>query len=1069
MAQQYIFGDKYFKQRLDSFNLENIPNLDVKRKTITNYIKAIESGRVEKTKEEAIQADFLNNFFGDILGYEYKDSQNWNLEKELKSKTDATKSDGALGFFKISENEIIKDVRAVIELKDALTDLDKPQHRLKDKRTPIEQAFSYSSKAGGKCKWVIVSNFKEIRIYHSSDQGAYEKFNVTELIHNENLKRFFYILLKEHLISEFNESTIDKIYRERQEIEQTITKNFYNEYKTIRLDLFKHLKDNNKDKDELLLFNKTQKILDRFIFVCFCEDAGLIPPYTLKKTKEILKNAFDFEENKLWRQLKGLFHSIDKGNPPHDINRFNGGLFAKDYEIDSLTILDDILLKLIDFSEFDFDSDINVNILGHIFEQSLSDIEEIKQQISSGKNLSHDEKTEIKKNGKRKKDGIFYTPEYITRYIVKEAVGGWLEERKIELGLYELPELTSDDFLSIKSVKKKNSSSIVYNKNIEKHLVFWEAYKDKLRSIKILDPACGSGAFLNQVFDFLYKEGQSVNEKISSLKLGQREIFELDKHILTNNIFGVDLNSESVEITKLSLWLKTANKGKELTALDENIKCGNSLIDDSEIAGDKAFDWFTEFPQVFPNYRKPKDENIVEEPTYNYKKIDSKGFEKHGFDVIIGNPPYVVLSSFKNKEFEYFQNKYKTSFGRLNTFALFIERITQLINKHGKSGIIIPDSLCMIDYYTNLREMLLKNYHIEQIIELGDGIFEDATVPAIIFLFGMKTFENKIKIASKDYFTDTSVFNSISQDLFFTTAKYSFNIHIDKVFMKLRNLIEKESFASLSDVIEIKIGVCTGSNEKHIANNPIFNNSKKVLLGKNINRFCISYDEKYLNYERTELLRARNEQLFLMPEKLLMRQTSDKLILAYDDEQYYAIDSLFLLKPKLETLNIKYILALLNSKLLNYQYQKLNPELGRVFAQVKIDYVNELPIKTIDYQEQIPFIEKADIMLEKSYELEELRVKFLNFVTSKYKIENPSNKIQNWIDFDFSIFIKELKRLKVTLSTSEEYELMPLFENEIKKTKEIKEIISSTDRKIDNMVYSLYELTPDEISIIEAK
>ncbi len=115
----------------------------------------------------------------------------------------------------------------------------------------------------------------------------------------------------------------------------------------------------------------------------------------------------------------------------------------------------------------------------------------------------------------------------------------------------------------------------------------------------MLDPACGSGAFLNQAFNFLYAEGQKVNDTLALLKGWQHELFELDKHILTNNLYGVDINQESVEITKLSLWLKTANKYSELTALDNNIKCGNSLIDDPAVAGEKAFDWEKEFPVVF--------------------------------------------------------------------------------------------------------------------------------------------------------------------------------------------------------------------------------------------------------------------------------------------------------------------------------------------------------------------------------------------------------------------------------------------------------------------------------------
>ncbi|MCI0470912.1 MAG: N-6 DNA methylase, partial [Candidatus Aminicenantes bacterium] len=345
-------------------------------------------------------------------------------------------------------------------------------------------------------------------------------------------------------------------------------------------------------------------------------------------------------------------------------SKFDGGLFAKDHELDSLTIKDSILLKLIDFSDFDFASDLNVNILGHIFEQSLSDIEEIKAQIGNGRHLYDDEKAEIRKNGKRKKEGIFYTPEYVTRYIVKEAIGGWLDDRKRELGFYNLPELTPGDINSIKWVRRKNKKDgkmyeiLEYNHTIEHHMAFWEAYKERLRNIKVLDPACGSGAFLNQAFDYLYAEGQKVNEEISRFRLGQREIFELDRHILTNNLFGVDLNTESVEITKLSLWLKTARKDKELTALDGNIKCGNSLIDDASVAGERAFDWVANFPRLFTG----------------------TGYDGSGFDVVIGNPPYVFSrEKIKEAEKNYYSRKYSTAQYQVNTYILFIERALELL------------------------------------------------------------------------------------------------------------------------------------------------------------------------------------------------------------------------------------------------------------------------------------------------------------------------------------------------------------------------------------------------------
>lgn len=1057
MAQQYIFGDKYFKQRLDNFKIENIFDIEAKQKTIAKYIKALESGRIEKTKEEAIQADFLNNFFGDVLGYEYKDSQKWNLEKEQKSKTDTTKSDGALGFFKMLENGIRSDVRAVIELKDALTDLDKPQHRLNDKRTPVEQAFSYSSKAGGKCKWVIVSNFKEIRIYHSSDQGAYEKFIVSELIQDENLKRFFYILQKEHLISESSESTIEKLYRERQEIEQTITKRFYNEYKTLRLDLFTHLKTNNKGEDEFLLFNKTQKLLDRFIFVCFCEDAGLLPPYTLKKTKEILKNAFDFEENKLWRQLKGLFHSIDKGNPPHDINRFNGGLFAKDEDLDKLTILDDVLLKLIDFSEYDFASDINVNILGHIFEQSLSDIEEIKTQIGNGKHLSHEEKTEVKKNGRRKKEGIFYTPEYITRYIVKEAIGGWLEDSKKELGFYDLPELSSDDFQTIKTEKKKNKATgklshiLTYNNKIETHITFLEAYKEKVRNIKVLDPACGSGAFLNQVFDFLYREGQAINDQLSSLRLGQREIFELDKHILTNNIFGVDLNPESVEITKLSLWLKTANKGKELTALDKNIKCGNSLICDKEIAGEKAFDWSENFSSIIQN---------------------------GGFDIIVGNPPYGT--NFNEKEKEYL-TKFDALVPDFEIYIYFISKGTRLLNVKGVLSYIFPNTFLSILYGTNYRKNILDKFQILSITDLSnDQTFEDASVRTCIF-----SIKNE---KSGNFGTDL---NTIQQDAknvipVFQITYAQLSQNIDNWLKLFHYSAEKETIIDklkkhpqLKEICEISQGLIPydkyrGHDEQTIKNR-IWHADKqkddtyrKELKGGDVSRYLVNWNgELWISYG--DWLAAPREQKYFIQPRILIREiVNSYLYCCYTEEEYYNTPSIINVIQKNPDYSLKYILAVLNSKLIVWYHYLTSPKAKKgLFPKILVNDVRNIPIPQISKKAQQEFIALVEIMLTKNKELFEIKEQLLKVLQSKFNSVSVTAKLDLWHDLSFLEFSKELAKQKIKLSLVKQSEWLIFFESEKSKALKLQSEINKIDKEIDKLVYKLYGLSGDEIKIIE--
>ncbi|GAH77577.1 unnamed protein product, partial [marine sediment metagenome] len=215
-----------------------------------------------------------------------------------------------------------------------------------------------------------------------------------------------------------------------------------------------------------------------------------------------------------------------------------------------------------------------------------------------------------------------------------------------------------------------------------------------------LDPACGSGAFLIQAFDYLYKEGQFVNDELAKLQKGYRQIFDLDKHILTNNIFGVDLNEESVEITKLSLWLKTANKERELTELDENIKCGNSLIDNPEIAGKKAFKWAEKFSNIMVN---------------------------GGFDVIIGNPPYVRVQNLSHEEIDYFKKIKKTAFKRVDISILFIELANTLLKSNGFISYITSNQFLSTEYGEKTRKFILDNFKIIEITDFGDlPVFQDA-------------------------------------------------------------------------------------------------------------------------------------------------------------------------------------------------------------------------------------------------------------------------------------------------------------------------------------------------------
>jgi REP element-mobilizing transposase RayT/type I restriction-modification system DNA methylase subunit len=545
-----LFNKRLLQQELNKFEFPAEYDFKRTNNLLDKWQKAIKNGNYESTKETRVQATFLTRFFSNILQYtEIHDCPDeWTLINEAKTEVDTTKADGALGFFSKDYNI----TRAVIELKDANTSLDKKQSCRKENYTPVEQAFGYLSKFD-RCDWVIVSNFKEIRLYHKSrGQGYYEKFEILDLLDPREFKRFYFLLCKDNLIDKNRNSLLDRLVEDTSKTEEEISKEFYQKFKKLREHLFDHVFEHNPGYKKTILIEKTQKLLDRLLFIMFCEDtADLLPKDTLKLAYERGKNSFSEGDERIWNEFKGLFKAIDEGNtrvtPP--INAYNGGLFFQDDILNTLIINDVIWDEIIKLSEYNFDSDLNVNVLGHIFEQSLSDLEHFKAQIEG-------KKVETNKS-KRKKEGIYYTPEYVTRYIVEQTVGKYLEE-----------------------------------------------HPDKLESIKILDPACGSGAFLNQAHSYLREQYQAKwEEKISDavqLKMGEHQnIAETDRSILLNNLYGVDLNDESVDITKLALWLKTAKKTEPLQNLDNNIKCGNSLIDDPEFAGNKAFKWKNEFPEIF--------------------------------------------------------------------------------------------------------------------------------------------------------------------------------------------------------------------------------------------------------------------------------------------------------------------------------------------------------------------------------------------------------------------------------------------------------------------------------------
>lgn len=1068
-----LFTEKYLKEKLSLDNF-TISDIESKLNAVKGWVKEAETKTIYTKKEEQIQADFLNDIFGKVLGYAYERGlDEYNLEKEEKSKTDRTKPDGVLGYLTATD----KDIRVVIELKDAYTNLDHKQNRKNDHRTPVEQAFSYVPKSGGNCKWVIVSNFVEIRLYPSNDNSAYQQFMVKDLSKPEVLKTFYALLAKDRLFCQKNESIIDELLKNKIEADTKITKRFYEDYKKCRTTLFNHIKENNPDIDDNIILTKSQKILDRIIFICFCEDIGLLPYKIFKQILEEAKNArFDTRKTKLWERIKALFNMIDKGYPTEHINRFNGGLFKEDSVIDNLIIKDSVLESIISLETYDFESDLNVNILGHIFEQSITDLEEIKASFK-GKEVD-------KKQGKRKKDGIFYTPEYITRYIVDEAVGGWLEDKKKELGFYELPKFSDEEQVRLKTgnTRKKNAK-------IKAHLDFWLKFREALNNITVLDPACGSGSFLVQVFNYLKEQSRLVNEEIANLEGQQPTLFNYDKHILSHNIYGVDLNAESVEITKLALWLKTANKNDPLTSLDNNIKCGNSLVDDPGIDPEHAFDWNKEFADIMSN---------------------------GGFDVVVGNPPYFNIDTFGNNSpmFRHLKEKYADIYmDKSDILFYFIYKAISLVKNSSFVSFIVSNAFLFSDKAKKLRNYLLQNTSLERITNFEKYyIFKDANITTLIFslIKGKKYKETKVLSLLDSNYTQGEIENLISDNKAYYDVCFekdrSFalaNPTVDKINKKIDN--EKEK---LGEILKVGKGMETASNDTFLFNKLLTQFPteyvKNRMSGEIIGRYYISNPLEYLLYfedidnfddlplsiqqhltqHRTELenrATVKNEgriwwrysrpmhKEYYKYDKIWTSYRSKNNCFTYDDTgNYIGLTNTTVIFGNNEQYNLKYILSLLNSKCLDFRYKSIGKQTGSGVFEYFENQVSQLPIPKISLKKQQPFVDLVDVMLIKNKELQDLSSKFYNLLTGDFKDIKINTSLTNWYDLDWVGFTDVLKKQKIHLTGTLKDDWYDRFNRLSQQAKTIKSTIDTTDKKIDAMVYKLYNLTDDEIKVIES-
>ena len=701
------------------------------------------SGKLDPMKETNLEGEFCKEIFGDALGYTLfaDNKESWNFQQ--KYFVNGGHADAVIGVFGSGRKP---QIRAVIELKGPKVNVDRDRF---NGRTPVQQCWDYLY-ALPDCPWGIVCNYVSFRLYHRNQtQRVYELFVLQELKKREVFDRFFYLFHRDGFLSHppaqppHADSLLEKCTTRQRQVGDEL----YDYYQNNRLGLIQHLLGQPYNKSLDTAIRTAQKLIDRIIFVAFCQDRDLLPGKSLKKAWEQVP-PFARVTNPRWQNFRNLFRSIDEGNENDNVPPYDGDLFKKDPDVDDLQLDDDWTDFFKAIGDYDFAHEVNVDVLGHIFEKSINDIERLRQTGLPGIEVSEEVKPKMLKSAERKKGGIYYTPREFTDFIAKNTVGKTADEK--------IKTLERNFGIRLDQIDAKTEKNRV--------TAFAERAIEELREIKVVDPACGSGAFLIQAYQGLedrYSEILDVLE-IHEAKLAEELRDKVSDIILTDNIFGVDLSPEAVEITQLALWLRTASKRKTLADLSKNIVCGNSLISDPQI-DPRALDWQKTFPDVFSRPNQGFD-CVIGNPPWERIKLQEREF----FDTVApeiasatdGAERRELIEELKTKDPDLYQKyldaktkadnflayirncgRYPlTGKGDINYYPVFAELAHSIIAPTGCVGLLVPTGIAVHkttkDFFTRLADSqcLLGIYDFEN----REGFFRDVhrSQKYSILLFG---------------------------------------------------------------------------------------------------------------------------------------------------------------------------------------------------------------------------------------------------------------------------------------------------------------------------------------------
>jgi hypothetical protein len=665
--------------------------------TILKWADLESRGALQTLTESNLEAEFLTQVFGEALGYTLfsEGRTHWHLKPKFRLNDQI--ADAAIGFFEAGRDAT---PRAVIELKGPTINVDRDKF---NGRTPVQQCRDYLAEVPA-CPWGIVSNIVSFRLYHRDHPTrVYQLFTLQGLRPREVFRAFYAIFEQGGLLPVGIDrvARADALLEKSEERQRKVGDELYRDYHDNRVQLIQYLTGPAHEKSLDVAIRMAQKLVDRVIFVAFCEDRELLRPKSLYRAWNDIP-PFYRVTNPRWQNFLSLFRNIDEGSPSGDVPAYNGGLFRVDEELDNLQLDDRWTEFFKNIGEYDFGSEVNVDVLGHLFEKSINDIERIRVAGGLWESKGDEEiSSKMEKSAERKRGGIYYTPPEFTRFIVEHTVQKVAAEK-----LSVVEEIHGIDL----KAPEKHTQDGKLKRCVQEAVA-------ALRTIRAVDPACGSGAFLIQAYDVLDEHYLDLAQALDQVDpVGAEAIREqMPDFILHDNLFGVDLSPEAVEITQLSLWLRSARRGRTLMDLSRNIVCANSLVTDSEV-DPKAMSWETTFPRVFVRENVGFDCVIGNPPWERLKLQEREFFDAVAPDIAAAvdaatrrrliaeletqkpeiHERYVQAKASAEKTLDHIRNSGRYPLcgkGDINTYAVFAELARTIVSPNGRVGLLVPSGI----------------------------------------------------------------------------------------------------------------------------------------------------------------------------------------------------------------------------------------------------------------------------------------------------------------------------------------------------------------------------------------